>query len=141
MRPRRRIAAVAALLLHRACALQTAGHALGRQAPVDFLGARPAPLVQCGDGPLQGRSLGRESIAEHMDGRAVPGAGQLDTVDQLDAQPLGRAPRLGQAVEGVVIGHGQHAHAPLMRPRHQIGRRQHAVGSGSVAMQVYVHGR
>lgn len=72
MRARRRIAAIAQLVLHGAGAFEGTGHALGRQPFVDFFGAQPAATVQRFDRRQQGRCVEREVVAQHMDGRATP---------------------------------------------------------------------
>lgn len=140
MRSRRRVAAVAQGPLDRPRAVQGAGHALGRQAPVDFLGARPAPLVQGLGGPAQGLGLQSEAITEHVDGGTAPGTGQFDAVDQLDTEPGRRRMGFRQALQGVVVGQRQQPDALLMGSLHQGGGRENAVGGGTVAMQIDTHG-
>ena len=71
-----------------------------------------------------------------MNGGATPQAGQLNAVDEAHAQPLGCGTGFVQAVQGVVIGQGQQAHAAGMGARHHIGGREYAVGSSAVAVQV-----
>ncbi len=74
-----------------------------------------------------------------MDGRAVPEAGQFDSVDQPHPQRLGRGASVIQTVKGIVIGQGQQLDAASVRAFHQHRGRQHAVGRGAVAMQVDIH--
>lgn len=140
MRPRRRVAAVAQGLLDRPRALQRTGHTLGSKPPVDFLGARPAAPVQ-GFGRLaQGSGVEVETVAQHMNGGTAPGAGQLDTVDQFDTESSGRLVGFRQAFQGVVVGQRQQPDAFLVGPLHQGGGREHAIGGGTVAMQIDTHG-
>lgn len=121
-------------------ALQRTGHTLGRKPPVDFLGARPAAPVQ-GFGRLaQGSGVEVETVAQHMNGGTAPGAGQLDTVDQFDTESSGRLVGFRQAFQGVVVGQRQQPDAFLVGPLHQGGGREHAIGGGTVAMQIDTHG-
>ncbi len=75
-----------------------------------------------------------------MDGRAAPGTGQLDPINQLHAQGLRGFTGLGQAFEGVVVGQGQDSHAFLVRTGNQGRWRQGAVGGRAMAVQVDFHG-
>lgn len=113
MRPRRRVATVAQGPLDRPRALQRPGHTLGRQPSVDFLGARPAAAVQGFGGLAQGSGVEVETVAQHMDGGATPGAGQLDAVDQFDTESSGRLVGFRQAFQGVVVGQRQQPDAPF----------------------------
>lgn len=140
MRPRRRVAAVAQGPLDRPRALQRPGHTLGRQPSVDFLGARPAAAVQGFGGLAQGSGVEVETVAQHMNGGTAPGAGQLDTVDQFDTESSGRLVGFRQAFQGVVVGQRQQPDAFLVGPLHQGGGREHAIGGGTVAMQIDTHG-
>ncbi|MNT70568.1 hypothetical protein D3C72_2089730 [compost metagenome] len=75
-----------------------------------------------------------------MDGRAAPGTGQLDTVDQLHVQRLRRRSCFLQAFQRVVVGEREQAHAALMGAGDQGCGGQDTVGGRTVAMQVYLHG-
>ncbi|GGK42600.1 hypothetical protein GCM10009103_41630 [Pseudomonas koreensis] len=75
-----------------------------------------------------------------MNGRAAPGAGQFNAIDQLHAQFVGGAARFGEAFEGVMVGQRQDLHAVLERTRNQNRRRQGAIGGRAVAVQINIHG-
>lgn len=96
--------------------------------------------MQLANGRHQCRSLGIEAITQHMDGGAAPGTGQFHAIDQLHAQRPGGLACLGQALDGVVVGQGEDSHAFLIRPGNHRRRRQGAVGSRTVAVQINVHG-
>lgn len=140
VRSGRRIAAVPQFLLDLPGALQRTGHTLEGQLATDLLGAQPATVAQLGDGLDQRRRIDIETVAQHMDGRPAPSAGQLDAVDQLHAQCRRRVAGLVEAFEGVVIGQGQDSHAVLERPRHHNCRRQGAIGGRAMAVQINIHG-
>jgi hypothetical protein len=89
MRAGRRVAAVAQFLLDLPGAFEGAGHAFERQLAAYFFRPQPAAVVQFGDGLDQRRGIDVETVAQHMNGRAAPGAGQFDAVDQLHAQRFG----------------------------------------------------
>ena len=96
--------------------------------------------MQLGDGLDQRRGVDVETIAEHMNGRAAPGAGQFDAVDQLHAQCMGGCARFVEAFKGVVVGQRQDSHAFFKRTRNQYRRRQGAIGGRAVAVQINIHG-
>ncbi len=75
-----------------------------------------------------------------MNGGTAPGAGQLDTVDQFDTESSGRLVGFRQAFQSVVVGQRQQPDAFLVGPLHQGGGREHAIGGGTVAMQIDTHG-
>lgn len=139
VRPGRCISAVTQLLLDLPGPLQRTGHALEGQLAADLLGTQPAAVAQLGDGLDQWRRIDIETVAQHMDGRPAPGAGQFDAVDQLHAQRCRRNTGLIEAFEGVVIGQGQDSHAVLERPRHHNRRRQGAIGGRAMAVQINIH--
>ena len=96
--------------------------------------------MQSGDRLDQWRGVDVETVAQHVDGRAAPGAGQFDAIDQLHAQFFGGAARFGEAFEGVMIGQRQDSHAVFKRTRNQNRRRQGAIGGRAVAVQINIHG-
>ncbi len=140
VRTGRRVAAVAQFLLNGPGTFQRSRHAFQRQLAAYFFGPQPAAIVQSGNRLDQRWCIHIKSVAQHMDGRASPGAGQFDAIDQLHAQRGGRAAGLIKAFEGVVIGQGQDSHAFLERTRNQYCRRQGAIGGCAVAVQVNIHG-
>ncbi|MOA35786.1 hypothetical protein D3C78_1572670 [compost metagenome] len=95
--------------------------------------------MQSGDGLDQRRGVHVKTVAQHMNGRAAPGAGQFDAIDQLHPQRIRCTAGLVEAFEGVVIGQGQDSHAFLERPRHQNRRRQGAIGGRAMAVQINIH--
>lgn len=137
--PGRCVTTVAQFLLDLPGAVQRTGHALEGQLATDLLGTQPAPVAQLCDGLDQRWRIHIETIAQHMDGRPTPSAGQLDPIDQLHAQRRGGAAGFVEAFEGVVIGQGQDSHAVLERPRHQNRRRQGAIGGRAMAVQINIH--
>lgn len=139
VRPGRGVTAVAQLLLDLPGPLQRTGHALERQFAADLLGAQPATVAQLRNGLDQRGRIHIKTIAQHVNGRPAPGAGQLDPIDQLHPQSRGGAASLIEAFEGVVIGQGQDSHAVLERPRHQNGWRQGAIGGRAMAVQINIH--
>lgn len=140
MRTGRRVAAVAQLLLDRSGALQRVGHALERQFAAYFFGPQPAAIVQIGNGRHQWRGRDVKTVAQDMNGRAAPGAGQFDAIDQMHPQGRGGTTRLFQAFEGVVVSQRQDSHAFFKRTRNQYRGRQGAVGGRAVAVQINIHG-
>lgn len=90
-------------------------------------------------GLAQGSGVEVETVAQHMDGGATPGAGQLDAVDQFDTESSGRLVGFRQAFQGVVVGHAS-SPTPFVGPLHQGGGRENAIGGGTVAMQIDTHG-
>lgn len=88
----------------------------------------------------QGSGVEVETVAQHMNGGTAPGAGQLDTVDQFDTESSGRLVGFRQAFQSVVVGQRQQPDAFLVGPLHQGGGREHAIGGGTVAMQIDTHG-
>lgn len=139
MRAGRRVTAVAQLLLDLAGAFQRPRHTFERQFAADFFGAQPAAIMQSGDGLDQRRGVHIKTVAQYMNGRAAPGAGQFDAIDQLHPQRGGRVAGLVKAFKGIVIGQGQDSHAFLERPRHQNRRRQGAIGGRAMAVQINIH--
>ncbi len=135
----RRVAAVTQLLLDRPSAFQSARHALRFEPLSNLLGPAPAPFVQLRDRLLQCRCIGGKPIAQYMNGSPVPQARELDAIDQLHTQRLRGSPRLGEAVDGVVVGKRQQLDAAPVGALHQLGGRQHAIGGGAVAMQIDDH--
>ena len=140
MRAGRRVAAVAQFLLDLPGAVERIRHALEGELAAYFFRPQPAAVVQLRNRLDQRRGIDFKTIAEHVNGRPAPGAGQFDAVDQLHAQPLGGRARFGEAFEGVVIGQGQDSHAVLERTRNQCRRRQGAIGGRAVAVQINIHG-
>ncbi len=139
VRTGRGVAAVTQFLLDFPGALKRTGHALEGKLAADFFGTQPAAVVQLRNGLDQGRRIHVKTVTQYMNGRAAPGARQLDPVDQLHAQRRRRATGLVEAFEGVVIGQGQDSHAVLERPRHQNRRRQGAIGGRAMAVQINIH--
>jgi hypothetical protein len=140
VRAGRRVAAVAQFLLDLPRAFQRTGHAFERQFAADLFGSQPATVVQFGNRLDQRCGIDVEAVAQHMNGRAAPGAGQFDTIDQLHPQRIRCAARLCEALKGVVIGQGQDSHAFLVRTRNQNRRRQGAIGGRAMAVQINIHG-
>eukprot|EP01137_Pigoraptor_chileana_P022539 Opistho-2@7031 len=140
MRTGRGVAAVAQFLLNFPRAVEGAGHAFEGELAAYFFRPQPAPIVQFGDGLDQRRGVDVETVAQHMNGRAAPGAGQFDAVDQLHAQFFGGRARFGEAFKGVVVGQRQDSHAVFERTRNQNRRRQGAIGGRAVAVQINIHG-
>src|SRR5262249_20676398 len=61
---------------------------------------------------------------------------ELGAGDHLDALPRPRLEALGEPRQGVVVGEGDAAHAPLPRPRHKLRRAHGPVGVGRVHMKI-----
>ncbi len=93
-----RVTAVAKFLLHGPCAFQCSRHAFRGQPLRDEFGTAPAPFAQLANGLLQRGGIAGKTIAEHVNGRTIPDTGQLDAIDQPDAQRRGRGMRLLQAL-------------------------------------------
>ena len=106
------------------------------------------------DGTLAPRELVREAarrgvrvlaVTDHdsTEGLAEARAAAVDVTVDLDAghdlegtAARGLVERLGQPLGGVVIGNGEHAHAPPRGLPHELTRRQGAVGGRRVRMEV-----
>ena len=140
MRPGRRVAAVAQLLLDLPGAVEGTGHALEGELAAYFFRPQPAAIVQFGDCFDQRRGVDVEAVTQHVNSRPAPGAGQFDAVDQLHAQLAGGSTRLGEPLKSVVVGQRQDSHAVFERSRNQNRRRQGAVGGRAVAVQINIHG-
>ena len=136
----RGITAVTQPLLDGPRAFKCAGHALERQFATDLLGPQPAALMQFGNGLDQRRGIDIKTVAEHMNRGPAPGTRQFDAVDQGHVQRLRRCAGFVQTFKCVVIGQGQDSHTFLERTRDQYRRRQGAIGSCAMAMQVNFHG-
>ncbi len=67
---------------------------------------------------------------------SAPGSGQLDTGNETNARGCAGGTCLGQARGRIVIGQREHAHAAFPRPRHQLRRRQYAIGKMAVGVKV-----
>src|SRR5690606_9893587 len=139
VRASRRIAAVAPLLLYLARTLKRTRHALGSQALSNQFGALPTASMQLGDSVFQRTRLRVKGIAEHMNGRPIPLAGQLNAADQADTQRFGGGAGSTKSFEGVVIGQRKQFDPTRMRPFDQYLRGQDTIGRGAVAMQIDNH--
>ena len=90
-------------------------------------------------GALQRFGIEREVVAQDVNRRPAPGAGQLDPADPLHVQRLGGSLGFELAFEGVVVGQRKHPHAVFVGASDQRRGRQGAIGSGAVAVQINIH--
>ena len=96
--------------------------------------------MQRRNGLDQRRGLNVKTVTQYMNRGAAPGTGQFNAVHQLHVQRLSRCASLIKAFKCVVIGQGQDSHTFLERTRNQYRRRQGAIRSCAMAMQVNFHG-
>lgn len=139
VRAGRRVAAVAQFLLYSPGTVQRARHAFQCEFSANFLGSQPSAIVQLCNRLDQRRRVYIKPVTQYVNGRAAPGAGQFDAVDQLHPQRRRRGAGLIKALEGIVIGQGQDSHAFLERTRNQYRRRQGAIGGRAMAVQINIH--
>ena len=96
--------------------------------------------MEFGNGLNQRRGIDIKTVAQHMNRRPAPSARQFNAVDQRHVQRQRRFTGFIEAFKCVVIGQGQDSHTFLERTRNQYRRRQGAIRSCAMAMQVNFHG-
>ena len=73
---------------------------------------------------------------DYVDSLPAPGRGQFHAGHKADAGLVTGGLRRVEAIDGVVIGERQRAHAARPGPCDQLGRREHAIGVMAVRMEV-----
>ena len=77
-----------------------------------------------------------DAQTEDVHGAAGEAGAHLHPGDDLHPIGLARGHRLGQAVDGVVVGQGQGLETPNFRQAHHLRRRKGAVRGVGVGVQV-----
>ena len=102
----------------------------------DVTGPAIAACAGRGQAPVEHRMLGIHTKTDDVDGFAAPGDRDLDPSHERQSECVRAGARIGQPAQFIVIGQGKHGDAIAMRPLHQFGGGQGAIGDGRVTMQI-----